>query len=122
MKMIALNHALTGAAIGLAVQKPYLVIPLAFASHFVLDAVPHFGHKVYEYGGKYATKIYIADGIATVLGLGLTALYAPHLILPALVGAFFAMLPDVFWLHYYRSGRPQTWFYKFHQKIQWFER
>ncbi len=41
--MTATNHALSGAVIGLAITQPAIALPLAFASHFVLDAVPHFG-------------------------------------------------------------------------------
>ncbi len=120
--MIALNHALTGAAIGLAAQKPYLVAPLAFLSHFVLDMVPHFGHREYRWGRTIGTLIFIGDGILTALALAGLALFAPHLLLPVLLGAFFAMLPDVFWIHYYSRGKPPHWFYKFHSGIQWFER
>src|SRR5438270_5495542 len=40
--MTATNHAITGAAIALAVKKPELAIPLAFISHFALDAIPHY--------------------------------------------------------------------------------
>ncbi len=41
--MTGFNHAVTGALIAGAVGNPFLAIPLAFASHFVLDAIPHFG-------------------------------------------------------------------------------
>jgi len=120
--MIALNHALTGAAIGLAVQKPYLIVPVAFLSHFVLDMVPHFGHKKYKWGDKIGTIIFATDGAVTTIALICLAVFAPHLILPAMLGAFFAMLPDVFWIHYYSQGKPKHWFYTFHSRIQWFER
>lgn len=40
--MIGFNHAITGALIGKFVPLP-LAIPLAFASHFILDALPHYG-------------------------------------------------------------------------------
>lgn len=40
--MTATNHALTGIVIALAVKKPELAIPLAFLSHFALDAIPHY--------------------------------------------------------------------------------
>ncbi|HVS58931.1 MAG TPA: hypothetical protein VHD60_04345 [Candidatus Saccharimonadales bacterium] len=41
--MRAINHALTGATIGLLVPEPAVALPAALASHFVLDAIPHFG-------------------------------------------------------------------------------
>lgn len=40
--MTATNHALTGALVALVVKKPELSIPLAFASHFALDVIPHY--------------------------------------------------------------------------------
>lgn len=41
--MTATNHALAGAVIGLTVTQPVIALPLALASHFVMDAIPHFG-------------------------------------------------------------------------------
>ena len=52
--MTATNHALSGALIGLAVMQPILALPLAFVSHFMLDAVPHFGFD--EHGGHLKNK------------------------------------------------------------------
>ncbi len=43
--MTATNHALTGAVLGLAIGNPWVAVPAAFLSHFVLDAIPHFGFK-----------------------------------------------------------------------------
>ena len=43
--MTATNHALTGAIIGFTVVAP-LAFLVAILSHFVLDAIPHFGANV----------------------------------------------------------------------------
>ncbi|MFZ1324307.1 MAG: hypothetical protein WAQ57_04090 [Candidatus Saccharimonadales bacterium] len=43
--MHTVNHAAAGAGIALAVRQPLLALPLALASHFVLDALPHYGKK-----------------------------------------------------------------------------
>ncbi len=40
--MTATAHALVSAAIARAVPNPYLAIPLAITSHFIMDAVPHW--------------------------------------------------------------------------------
>lgn len=120
--MIGLNHALTGAAIGLAVQRPLLVIPLAFASHFLLDMLPHFGGHVYQWGHKTFTKIIAVDGIATATAIILIILIAPALAASVLLGVFFAMLPDALLVHYYTTGKKPHWFHNFHLKIQWYER
>jgi len=120
--MTGFNHALTGAAIGLAVQHPLLVVPLAFLSHFVLDALPHFDHPFYTFGHKHAWKFYTADAVIAIAGVTTLLLLAPQLILPILLGAVFAVLPDATLLHYYTKGKPKYWFHNFHLGIQWFER
>ncbi|SRR4030042_7148199 len=40
--MTATAHALVSAAIARSVPNPYLAIPLAITSHFIMDAVPHW--------------------------------------------------------------------------------
>lgn len=40
--MLETPHVLIGAAIATKVGNPFLAIPLAFASHFVLETVPHW--------------------------------------------------------------------------------
>lgn len=120
--MTGLNHALTGAAIGVAFRQPLLVVPLAILSHFILDMVPHFDHEVYRYGGKYYRQIVATDGlitIAVIVGLMLTL---PQLAFVMALGAFCAVLPDLPWQYYYTHGRPKNWYFNFHTKIQWFER
>jgi hypothetical protein len=120
--MTGLNHVLTGTAIALAVKQPLLVAPLALASHFVLDATPHFDHPVYQYGSKYFAAIMVADTVISVGSVLTVCFLFPALAVAVIVGAIFAILPDFFWLYYYTHGRPQWWFFKFHSKIQWFER
>jgi hypothetical protein len=120
--MIALNHMLTGTAIALAVKQPALVIPLAFLSHFVLDSIPHFGGMpFYEYGHKLFPYVMIADGILSVSAVGVVMLLQPDLAFVVALGAGFAILPDVFWLGKYML-KWKSWFFGFHQGIQWFER
>lgn len=121
--MIGLNHALTGAAIGIAVREPLLVVPLAFASHFALDVIPHFGgHQVYTWGNKHFTRIIIADGIACLSVIGLIIVTNPALALPVLLGVFFAMLPDGLLVHYYTKKPLNNWFHNFHLNLQWYEK
>jgi len=40
--MTATAHALVAGAIAAHVQNPFLAVTLSFASHFILDAVPHW--------------------------------------------------------------------------------
>lgn len=120
--MTGLNHVLTGTAIALAVKEPLLVAPLALISHFLLDATPHFDHPIYQYGSKYFTRIMVADGVLSIGTVSLVMIAVPQLAGVIALGAFFAIVPDFLWLYYYTHGRPQWWFFKFHSKIQWYER
>ncbi len=52
--MMAIPHMTAGAAIGRYLRRPWLAWPVAFASHFLLDAVPHVdSHNLFgvEEGG-----------------------------------------------------------------------
>ena len=46
--MTATNHALTGTAVALTISNPFIALPVALASHFICDAIPHFGLSSYE--------------------------------------------------------------------------
>jgi hypothetical protein len=120
--MTGLNHVLTGSAIALAFRQPALVVPLAFLSHFVLDAIPHFDHPIYQYGSRYFTAIMATDAVISLTTVVILMLLVPQLALSIALGALGAIVPDFFWLYYYTHGRPQWWFFRFHNKIQWFER
>ena len=43
--MLVTNHVLSGAAIGAAVRRPVPAFLLGVASHFALDAAPHWGRS-----------------------------------------------------------------------------
>lgn len=127
--MTATNHALTGAVIALAVKKPELAIPLAFAIHFVMDALPHFD------AGPNSAKlakptIFVDVIIATSLTLALSLLLktsTPGWLIFA--SALACMSPDLVWgWRYYKLrdfrkiiSEPMSSFSRFHQKIQWSE-
>lgn len=54
--MLWLIHILIGMIIGVQFKSPWLIIPIAFLSHFVLDAIPHwdgnFDKKKFKKTGK----------------------------------------------------------------------
>lgn len=124
--MTATNHALTGAAIALVVKEPVLVVPLAIASHFLLDSLPHFG-------GLPVTSrkfLFILAGDAGVTAGLLASMFMlqPALWLVAVVGAVCAMAPDLMWFpNFLRSvtdrptKKPDS-ITKWHKKIQRYER
>ena len=119
---------LVGAAIALVVKQPILVLPLAFASHFVFDAVPHFGYK--ESGFENALKhklsyVFIAFTLISIAILLLTRSLWTWTIAAA---AFLAVAPDLDWMTRYfvfeRRGLDphDTKFSRFHHNIQRYER
>lgn len=69
--MTATAHALVSAAIARAVPNPYLAIPLAISSHFIMDTVPHW-----DIGADWRSRPKIMTGALaiaeTVLGITLT--------------------------------------------------
>jgi hypothetical protein len=95
--MTATAHALVSAAIARAVPNPYLAIPLAITSHFIMDAVPHW-----DIGVQWRTRSKTMTGALaigeTVLGITLAYfLFRGKVEPPLLLSTMFAgELPD--WL------------------------
>lgn len=128
--MIATNHGLTGASIAiLLADKPLIALPLAFASHFVLDVLPHSGFD--DAGGHLGVSKKLFHG---TLYLDATLLFGSFLLLvfsqaPWLVFAcwFLAGSPDIAWAYRYvikeKVGRlkegPKNALNRFHSWIQW---
>src|SRR3954451_15359325 len=97
--MLATPHLVTGAAIGRGLKRPSLAWPAAFASHFLLDHVPHLdAHALFgvAYGGPTRPEVTMAAADA-LLGIWLTVWAVGRQ--PGrrvmLWGAFFAMLIDL---------------------------
>lgn len=108
--MVELPHVLVGAAIAAKVGNPALALPLAFASHFVLDLIPHANPSIYKPTKAglplpaRIKQIIVADSfLALVVGLTLGATFLPDVTKASVVvlGAFFAVLPDVLEIPYY---------------------
>lgn len=56
--MLLTVHATAGALIGQQIKNPFLAFILAFASHFVLDMIPHGDQDwIDEYKGDQKTKV-----------------------------------------------------------------
>jgi hypothetical protein len=128
--MTATNHALTGAAIGLLVGNPLIAIPLAIASHFICDIIPHFGSQdsSVSWIGSKPFKIYLVIDALICIAL-VVLLYASHPLhwQTAAVSAFAAASPDFFWIPKFleaRKGRShkENAFGRFAGRIQWFQR
>ncbi len=99
--MTGTNHFLVGAGIGLSVASPIIALPLAFMSHFVLDALPHYGAPFDEKAGKrpplfgYVTSIDTPIGFALLLAAAITQ---PWLVPACMV---LALSPDFVWIYKY---------------------
>lgn len=128
--MTATNHALTGTAIGLLVGEPLLALPLALVSHYVCDAIPHFGtglpEKTLMKSNAFRNYLFIEAALCFGVVLLLFTVQPQHWLLAAAC-AFTAAAPDLlssnrFWSQ--RRGKP--WkphpYTRFASKIQWFER
>ena len=130
--MTATNHALTGAIIGLSISNPWLALPLAFASHFVLDALPHHGStgavdKVIS-SPKFARNLAIDASLCIIL-VAILFLSQPVNWLLAAACAFLATSPDLEWTANFfraRAGKKMKKIKdpigRLHAKVQWFQK
>jgi hypothetical protein len=123
----ATNHALTGALIGLTISNPFIAIPAALLSHFVCDAIPHFGMGEGFMKTKVFRRMLIIEALLCVLLVVFLAGTAPAHWPLAAVCAFVATSPDFLWIPLYcQTLRGKqfvfTGFYKFASDIQWFEK
>lgn len=119
--MLAINHTLTALLIAVTVKKPELVVPIALASHFVLDVIPHYGeHEKVSRGSSFYNLKIIADGLLSLLVVVLAINHWPNLAGIIVLSAFFSILPDLIWplaLVVKKQG-PLWEFFKFHKQIQ----
>lgn len=126
--MTTSNHAVTGALIALVIKEPAAVIPLAFASHFVLDALPHFGNNDSRVSAKKRLQSYVRFELAGIIGIALLAVSGVYGWNLVLLASLLAASPDTVWLYryarYHRKGREPAMSLpsRIHKKIQWCER
>lgn len=127
--MTATNHALTGAFIGLVVSEPVLALPLAFASHFVMDAIPHFGagkeDGKWVKSAKFAKLLIAETSVCFLIVLALVVMRPRHWLIAAIC-AFLAASPDFISIRKFvilkqnKKFRPNK-LEALLKKIQWFE-
>ena len=101
--MLETPHVAIGAAIAVKIGNPYLALPLALASHFVLDRIPHWNPHFYTEMKKLgkpsskSTTLAIIDSLAALgLGLAIAASALPDTGRAAIILAacLLAVLPD----------------------------
>lgn len=128
--MTATNHALTGATIGLLIGNPLIALPVAFMSHFVCDAIPHFGlQDPRSIGGSNFGRMLLVDASLCVGLVALLFVNQPQHWLLASLCAFAATSPDLMWIGKFRrarQGQPdrpmRSAVMRLHSGIQWFQR
>ena len=128
--MTATNHAMTGAIIGLSVHQPLLALPIALLSHFVLDAIPHYGsHLPQEVLLKtkgFRQYLFIELLLCVALVVVLGTVQPKHWLLAAIC-AFVAAAPDLLSINRFlrvrmgKSYHPNV-YSRFASAIQWFEK
>ena len=127
--MTATNHALTGALIGLTIANPLIALPLAFVSHFMLDATPHYDLPGDEptrlQAHRFRYHLAVDTSLCVLLVVALAWTQPKHWLVAA-VAAFLATSPNLFWLPKFlriqRTGKvlpTKNWFLRFHSWIQW---
>jgi hypothetical protein len=97
-------HVAVGAAIATKIPNPLISIPLAFASHFALEQIPHWNPHLNTEKNKYgkvtkqSTKIVIIDvALALLVGGYIASRALPNSThaLSILAASFASVLPDV---------------------------
>lgn len=116
--MLLTNHVLSGALIGALSRRPLPAFAVGVASHFVLDAMPHWG----DWGSpRRFLRVAVPDGLISLAAMGAIAAAAPPERRAAVVaGMAGAALPDI--------DKPSTLFFgwspfpaavdEFHARIQ----
>jgi hypothetical protein len=92
--VLVTNHVLSGALIGAVTRRPTVAFALGVASHFALDATPHWG----AWGDDKSVfmRVAIRDGLTGLAVMGaLTALAQPSARVSVLAGMAGAALPDL---------------------------
>ena len=91
--MLLTNHVLSGALIGAVVRRPVPAFLLGVASHFVLDAIPHWGNWRDK---RQFLQVAVSDGLTGLAVMTAFAAAAPSgrraAVTAGMVGA---ALPDI---------------------------
>lgn len=91
--MLITNHVLSGALTGAVLRRPVPAFLAGVASHFVLDAVPHWGRWD---GRQHFLRVAVADGLTGLAAMALLTAAAPPGRRAAVVaGMTGAALPDM---------------------------
>lgn len=95
--MTATAHALIGASLAVKITNPYLGIPLAIASHFAADLIPHWDAGT-NHKKKSRNRLIAEAALDVLLGFALVFLLFGNIVNPVYLWTMVvaAQLPD--WL------------------------
>jgi hypothetical protein len=119
--MLETPHVFVGAAIAVAVPNPLIAIPLAFASHFVLEMVPHWNPhlntETKKFGGPtrrstFITAVDSTIGLVSGSFIAYQALPNVYHAITILACCFAAVLPDVLEAPYFFLHMKTAWIKK----------
>ena len=119
--MLATNHVILGASIGLITKDPVIAFTAGTLSHLVLDSIPHWGAST---NGNFNEKLFLrvakTDGITLLLVFTLLAIYPTSNKLTLLLGAFGGLLFDLDkpMMHFFKIKLWPGWFDKLNLLIQ----
>ena len=121
--MTATNHGLFGAVIAVTLStNPIVAIMIAPLSHFLLDAIPHFGVPENALRSRKFFVILALDAFVAVVSTIILAVAWSQIWFLVIVCAFLAASPDLMWI-YYEYMHPELkhkhLIPKFHSWIQW---
>lgn len=120
--MTGTNHVITGALIGSVAGTPLLAIPLAVMSHFLLDALPHYGDPHLAKNEKRFHRIIIVDTVLVVSFLTAVLVTRPTHWLMMIIAGLVALSPDMMWLpNYIRLARKKA-VKSYNKLMHWHER
>jgi len=116
--MLETPHIAVGIAIATKFPNPWIAIPLSFASHFILDKIPHWNPHLYTEtqknghpSAKSSTFAILDIGTAFVLGSTFAYKSLPdrHMAMLILACSFASVLADVIKYPYYYFHWRQKW-------------
>ena len=114
--MLITNHVLSGAVVALVAPGPGTAAAGGFASHFLLDAVPHFG--VDE---EHLMRVAVPDGLLGLACIGALLVATPgrqrSKVAAGIAGACLPDMDKPGRQFFDRSPFP-AWFDRFHDGIQ----
>jgi len=95
--MLLPTHALVGAAIGKNINSPWLIIPAALASHYILDTFRHGDYidkNLNLKGNFWKVSLDVLSAFLIIFLFLYFKNYSPAVTKNILIGSFFSLLPD----------------------------